>query len=151
MSCNKCEKDKELVNKHFGLCLSCNNERLSSRKIKIEPKNRIPHSVKVVNKVQEKIELDEKFYFECFKLSNHQCEECGVQLPTDFSDEKGKVLVRFRYSHIFPKSVYPELRHNTSNINHLCLVHHIQWDHGDKTTMKIYELNRKKFPNKFRE
>lgn len=147
MCCSKCGKDKEIVNKHFGLCLVCNSMRLESRKSTNVRVERILHSPKVVNKVQVKIDEDEEFYLQCFNLSNHVCEECGTPLPTEFRDEKGKVIARYRYSHILPKSIYPELRHNTSNINHLCLVHHIQWDHGDKTVMSIYEINRKKFPN----
>ena len=150
MCCSKCGKGKEIINKHFKLCLVCNNMRLEDRKVSGIKVEKISHSKKKPNKVQISIEKDEEFYLECFNSSNHVCEECGAQLPTEFRDEKGKVLARYRYSHIFPKSVYPELRHEISNINHLCLIHHIQWDHGDKTVMKIYELNRKKFPNKFR-
>jgi hypothetical protein len=150
MSCSKCEKDRELVNKYFKLCIECNNMRLQGRKSETPKIDRILHAVKTLNKVQNKIDEDEEFYSECFKLSNHECEECGKQLPTEFRDENGKVTARWRYSHIFPKSIYPELRHSITNINHLCLVHHIQWDHGDKTTMKVYELNSKKFPGKFR-
>lgn len=147
MCCKKCGKDREIVNKHFGLCLICNNERLSGRKVENNNIVRIPHGISTTNKVQIAIDLDEKFYLECFNNSNHECEECGAPLPTEFRDEKGKVTARWRYSHILPKSVYPEFRHDTRNINHLCLIHHIQWDHGDKTTMKIYGINRKKFPN----
>jgi len=150
MSCYKCKKDKEIVNKHFGLCLTCNEERLNRRKVDNKTVERISHSMKTTNRTQVAIDEDEEFYLKCFNNSNHECEECGKQLPTEFRDEKGKVIARWRYSHILPKSVYPEMRHNTENINHLCLVHHIQWDHGDKTTMKIYGINSKKFPNNLR-
>jgi hypothetical protein len=85
---------------------------------------------------------DEAFYQECFDLSNHKCEECGVQLPTEFRNDEGKVNARWRYSHIVAKSIAPELRHDTNNINHLCLKHHTQWDHGDKKSMKIYDGNK---------
>ena len=150
MSCSKCGENRELVNKHFKLCLICNNERLSSNKMNKPVINRLTYSPKTVNKTQDKIGEDEKFYLECFNLSNHECEECGKPLPTEFRDENGKVIARWRYSHILPKSIYPELRHNVENINHLCLIHHTQWDHGDKTTMKIYNLNSKKFPNQLK-
>lgn len=150
MSCKKCGKNTEIVNKHFGLCLVCNNRRLEDRKVSLPKVEKLVHSGKKPNRVQISIERDEEFYLECFNNSNHICEECGTPLPTEFRDEKGRVIARWRYSHIFPKSIYPELRHEVSNINHLCLIHHIQWDHGDKTSMKIYEINRKKFPNKFR-
>jgi len=150
MACQKCEKDVEIVNKHFNLCQRCNELRLESRKTPKVP-NVIPSYRNLVETTktttQDKIDKDEEFYLECFSLSNHECEECQASLPTEFKDSSGKVIARWRYSHILPKSIYPELRHNTENINHLCLVHHIQWDFGDKKTMKIYEINRKKFPN----
>ena len=147
MNCSNCNKNSVIVNSHFKLCLICNNQRLEKNKSSKVITTKIKHSKKEVNKTQLKIDEDEKFYLECFNLSNHQCEECGVSLPTDFRDINGKVIARWRYSHILPKSIYPELRHSVENINHLCLLHHTQWDHGDKTTMKIYKLNSKKFPN----
>lgn len=149
MSCSKCGKDVHLINKHFKLCTICNQTRLNSNKSEQKIIERIRHSPKETNKVQKKVDEDEKFYLECFNSSNHICEECGTPLPTEFSDINGKVIARFRYSHILPKSIYPELRHSIGNINHLCLIHHIQWDHGDKSIMKIYDFNRKKFPNNF--
>lgn len=147
MDCINCDKGRQVVNSHFKLCSICNNERLNKRKETSVPIERIIHSKKQSNRVQMKIDEDEKFYLECFNNSDHKCEECGIQLPTEFHDINGKVIARWRYSHILPKSVYPELRHSVDNINHLCLIHHTQWDHGDKTVMKVYKLNSKKFPN----
>ena len=83
--------------------------------------------------------LDETFYEKCFNKSNHKCEECGEQLNTDFRDENGKVMNRWRYSHVIPKSIAPELRHNILNINNLCLKHHMKWENEDKKNMDIYE------------
>lgn len=147
MYCINCNKGRRVVNSHFKLCSICNNERLSQKKKNSLPIERIIHSKKKPNKTQIKIDEDEKFYLECFNNSNHECEECGTPLPTEFRDINGKVIARWRYSHILPKSVYPELRHSIENINHLCLLHHTQWDHGNKVVMKIYKLNSKKFPN----
>ena len=69
------------------------------------------------------------------------------QLPKDFRDEDGKVMYRARYSHIVPKSIAPELRHDENNINHLCFTCHQKWDFGNKKEMRIYDENRNKFPN----
>ena len=96
-----------------------------------------------------KIKQDEDFYEECFNLSDHKCEECGKELPTQFRDDQGKVIARFRYSHIIPKSIEPKLRHDINNINHLCLKDHTRWDFGDKENMKIYFTNAKRFPQYF--
>lgn len=150
MCCSKCNQDRYIVNKHFNLCFICNQVRLQENQLLNKPVYRIKHLDKSITKnTNTKILEDEQFYEQCFNNSNHTCEECGVPLPTVFRDESGKIAARYRYSHILPKSIYPELRHSIENINHLCLIHHIQWDHGDKTSMKIYSLNCKKFPNSF--
>ena len=165
MSCSNCNKELEIVNKYFKLCQRCNNLRLhdnefgkvyknvlesnkSRRSAIISPGNKRSKSLfsSVIKIVKDsKLELDEAFYEECFKNSDHKCEECGINLPTEFRSEDGRVIARWRYSHIVAKSIAPELRHNIDNINHLCLVHHTQWDHGDRKNMKIFTENCKKF------
>lgn len=170
MSCKECKGSNPITNKHYGLCQECNNMRLhgskygksynltSKKSTSIKPKiNRLNHNVKDGIKVTKKrgtnngknLSLDEAFYEECFNQSNHKCEECGKQLPTEFRNEEGKVIARWRYSHIVAKSIAPELRHDTNNINHLCLEHHTQWDFGDKHEMKVYTKNALKLPKYF--
>lgn len=175
MDCVNCELNKEIVNKHFKLCLECNNLRLYGNKygkrykIKQKPINFIKTTKKLKNfnsnkknkankkslfapKTNEeeklnRIELDEIFYEECFNDSNHKCEECNKDLPTEFRDGEGNVIARFRYSHIIQKSIAPQLRRVRKNINHLCLSCHSRWEFGDKKNMKIYESNKLLFPN----
>ena len=177
MSCKKCNRDKKIVNKHFYLCQECNNERLHGNKygkqyklvikegqsFKTTPRRRgrkkgslfapkiksIPKREKDYSRQDEKIRIDEEFYKKCFDNSNHKCEECGEDLPTIFRNEEGRVVARWRYSHIIPKSIAPELRHSIKNINHLCLIHHSEWENGDKEKMKIYKENRERFPGHF--
>ena len=169
MSCKKCKKEKPIANKFHGLCLICNNKRLEASKNK--SKVNIPKSKKSVLKdisvrlkrnvdpnkgvikkkskktSNNKIVLDELFYEKCFHNSDHKCEECEKQLPKKFRDDNGRVLARFRYSHIVAKSIAPNLRHDENNINHLCHTCHFKWDMGDKKSMKIYEKNRLKYPH----
>lgn len=176
MSCKNCSRDREIVNKHFGLCLECNNERLHGSKygkqykFKRKPIDFSKTSKKPIIRLNKKkkeaakksefvkihkrepidnIKLDEEFYEKCFNLSDHKCEECGTQLPDIFRDENGKVAARWRYSHIIPKSIASKLRHVVKNINHLCLRCHSKWENGDRESMKIYEENSKRFPNYF--
>ena len=164
MNCKSCNIEKNIVNKHYGLCLECNNIRLHGSKYgksytmskkEIKPlkrrntksKKSLFSNVKATPKKNVKrLAEDEAFYEECFNMSNHKCEECGVQLPTEFRDDEGNVNARWRYSHIVAKSIAPELRHDTNNINHLCLKHHTQWDHADRENMKIYNSNRIRLP-----
>lgn len=164
MSCKNCNTEKKIINKHFGLCQECNNLRLhgskygktytmSNKEIQsIKPrKNKAKKSLfsnvtPTPKKNVKRLEEDEAFYEECFNMSDHKCEECGKQLPTEFRDEDGKVIARWRYSHIVAKSIAPELRYDANNINHLCLAHHTQWDHADRENMKIYNSNRIRLP-----
>lgn len=171
-TCKKCGKKSFIENKHFYLCKSCNLDRLwlnksnvSTFKYKDIVKEKQPLKTVILKKkelskkslfspvltkrktTKEKIQDDEKFYLECFNLSDHRCEECSTRLPEEFSDISGKVIARWRYSHIVPKSIAPELRHNTENINHLCLECHGEWENGNKFKMNIFEGNLKRFPN----
>lgn len=155
MSCNKCGGDKKIVNKHFNLCLECNNLRLHGSKYgkqytyipKKFPLRRASRNKSIsIRKKIEKISKDENFYKECFdSVEIHKCEECGVKLPSEFKYED-TILARWRYSHVIAKSIAPHLRHVIRNINHLCFKCHYKWDHGDKRSMKIYEKNKKSFP-----
>lgn len=169
MACLKCSRDLSIENKHFKLCRECNNERLYGNKfgkvykntltskkslkstgIRRKAKNkivRIDHSIKEPERLS-KVEKDEIFYEKCFNACKiHECEECGKDLPNHFKNEEGKVIARFRYSHIIAKSIATELRHIVKNINHLCILCHSKWEHGDRKSMKIYSKNKKRFPN----
>ena len=179
MPCNNCNTDKVIVNKHFGLCLECNNLRLYGNKYGkvykgIGNNNKSTRASKKPKKFRNKskekpkkslfstnidypqpnkistIDKDEEFYEKCFNACKvHECEECEQPLPTRFRDDEGKVIARWRYSHIIPKSIASHLRHILENINHLCITCHTRWDHADKYNMKIYSKNTKKFPNYF--
>jgi 5-methylcytosine-specific restriction endonuclease McrA len=167
--CKTCKLIKRIVNSHFQLCIKCNESRLNEGK---EPKaykslssNKKPLIRKVsaptdkskkslfvpqMNKTKttkEKIQEDEVFYKKCFDKSNHKCEECSRPLPDFFRDENGKVAARWRYSHVIPKSIAPELRHNLNNINNLCLECHSMWENGNKSEMSIFLTNYGNFPD----
>lgn len=95
---------------------------------------------------------DEELYEKVFNNSNHRCEECGGKLNDVFRDENGKIINRWRYSHVIAKSIAPQLRHKVENINNLCLQDHQKWDFGsneEKKKMRIYEGNAKRFPQYF--
>lgn len=169
MSCKKCGENYPIVNKFFGLCRGCNNERLHGSKFgksnkTIENKNKqskqnknksIAYLMSIEGKEEPKkksmYEKDNEFYKECFKTFNHRCEECGVKMPTNFLDTDGKVNARYRYSHIIPKSIAPELRHERENINDLCMKCHAKWEGEKKVEMDIYKTNseRKKLKKFF--
>ena len=173
MNCQGCNQQRTITNKHFKLCADCNNMRLHGSKFgkqysnaKVERKplranarrlksdsNRMNHIIVGAKSktTKQKISEDEAFYEQCFNLSDHQCEECGCNLPTDFRDEDGRVIARWRYSHIIPKSIAPSLRHDINNINHLCITDHQEWENGDRESMKIYKNNKKAFPNFFKD
>lgn len=170
--CQSCHKVKKIVNSHYRLCDECNKLRLKSfkaSKLIIEynrtildkkPLKRVEKSLKDKNKgslfiniahknkrSKDKILKDELFYEQCFNNSDHKCEECDELLPDNFRNSQNKVEARWRYSHIIPKSIAPELRHDIDNINHLCLKCHGEWENGNKVEMRIFSKNYKKFPN----
>lgn len=159
--CTKCNSKSKIVNHHYQLCLTCNNLRLkTSKEQKAVSIYKLPHLEKTSIKTKKKasktktsstkvnqLKLDEQFYEECFNVSNHKCEECGQQLPDQFRSESGKINARWRYSHIIPKSIAPQLRHDINNINHLCLTCHSRWENGDKQNMNIFGENLTRFPN----
>lgn len=132
-----------MVNKFHKLCVKHNNERLYGNEFGKVYNTPIRKSspLKRSKKSFETVSLDEELYELIFNTHPHECEECGISLPSDFRDDKGKVLARWQYSHILPKSTYPELRHNPLNMNRLCLNHHEKWENGDKKSMSIWKGN----------
>lgn len=173
MGCKKCDS-KYVVNKWFNLCSKCNNIRLhgneygkttqhKENKIKSLKtskndstkrvvgkggiKNKLTHNVKVGEKRKTTLQLDEELYERVFNSCKiHECEECGTKLNDNFRNDKGFIESRFRYSHIIPKSIASELRHEDENINNLCLPCHQKWDFGNKKEMRIYVDNQLKYP-----
>jgi len=168
MKCKECEKEKPIVNSFFKMCRECNYKRLEDRKSskmntlrRTERKSlktketRLKRNVGAGERVSrnkggkkplKNFDLDELFYEKCFHNSDHKCEECSKNLPTEFKDDAGRVISRFRYSHIVAKSIAPELRHDLNNINHLCHECHFKWDFQDRKNMKIYSKNKSKYP-----
>ncbi len=166
LKCKECG-NPNVVNKFHTLCGGCNNIRLhgskygkTSKPIEIKRKSYKPAKKKAKGAVsisarvrvkgrttKDKIKEDEDFYRKCFDLSDHRCEECDTELPDIFRDDNGKVVARWRYSHIIPKSIAPEIRHSINNINHLCRKHHEEWENGDITKMRIFKGNKERLPN----
>jgi len=172
MECKKCGS-KYVSNKWFKLCSGCNNERVHGSKYgkqvdykekdikSLKSSNKEFSNKRVIDKGQkiivsggnkksksyQNILLDEVFYFKCFESSDHKCEECDTKLPEEFRTVDGDLIYRARYSHIIPKSIAPELRHEVDNINHLCIECHQKWDFGGKKEMRIYTKNQLMFPN----
>ena len=152
MCCSNCNLKLRLVDKVLKLCKDCKKEALDKTKKKkggytLIKRNSFYNMPK--NKVSRKSKIleDEKFYEKCFNsCSLHACEECGLKLNNKFRDCDGKIINRFRYSHIIPKSINGNLRHSLDNINHLCFECHSKWENGDKKSMQIFPKNKKRFP-----
>lgn len=172
--CKGCSEPKYIVNMFWELCQGCNNERLHGNKYgkQVDIKEKKPSALKTypklgtskkkvkarkslfapTTKIKESInlyELDSEFYRKCFESFNGYCENCGTKQPGECEDSEGRVINRWRYSHIIPKSVAQELRHKVYNINDLCLKCHMEWENGSKENMNIYEGNVDTFPERF--
>jgi len=142
--CNGCGKQMRISNKHYMLCAPCNHKRLQKGKTKSKLEAEKRAKQKQAVKRAEIMGRDREVYREVFdSCFTHKCEECGKPLPTEFETEDGIMLTPSRYSHILPKSTYPEFRHDVRNFNNLCIDCHQIWEFGDKTKMVIYEKNTK--------
>lgn len=109
MSCNWCNKDYYIVNKHFGLCNDCNYKRLHKGLTRFE----VAKSKKKV--IKKKVATGEgEMFLEIWNERPHYCEEedCGVFL--------GHEPKTWFFSHDKPKSVYPELRLVKTNVKLRC-------------------------------
>jgi hypothetical protein len=152
MCCSNCNLKLRLVDKVLKLCKDCKKETLDKSKNKkgkytyIKRNSFYNYSKNNVSK-NNRILKDEEFYEKCFNsCSLHMCEECGLKLNDKFRDNDGKIINRFRYSHIIPKSIASNLKYSLYNINHLCLKCHSNWENGDKKSMRIFPKNKKRFP-----
>lgn len=166
MECKKCGS-KWVVNKTYCLCETCNHFRIHGKtrleRLRETQKKKVyklsslkrsgfkPRKTARIRGLSSKSKLritkDEETYEKVFNLRDSCCEECGKSLPDQFRGDDGRVLARFQYSHIVPKSIADEIRHDPENFNRLCLEHHTEWEHGDQAQMKIWDENSKKFQN----
>lgn len=77
---------------------------------------------------------NERFFRWVWDNKLHQCEECLKPLRN---------YSAVYCSHILTRGAFPEMAHDTRNINILCFEHHSCWENGDKTKMRIYSSNIK--------
>jgi len=116
--CKVCGKDKYIWSK--GRCKPCSAKDYKLKKTPIKYKKKETGELEFMKQVWEE--------------RHHICEECNVYLP-EFSP--------FCMAHILGKGAAPEHRLNKNNIMILCPTHHMQWDAGDKKTMKIFTSKMK--------
>ena len=90
----------------------------------------------------EQFTLDELIYEKVFKAKPNRCEECGVELSDVFRNEDGRIVDRFRFSHILSKGAFPEYRHCEWNFRLYCLQCHQKWEFGDRKSMKSYTTSK---------
>lgn len=79
-------------------------------------------------------QANEKFYRYMWEFKPHFCEECLKPLRNYSSSF---------ISHILSRGSSPEMAHDVRNINILCLIHHNQWETGERKTMRIFPGNEK--------
>lgn len=143
-----------IVNQKYRLCKECNYKRLhkgksyqelilEKKKYKTTKKKRKCVNVyQKISRTQKIHDKDRETYLQVFNSKESRCEECGISLPSEFEDEKGKVVFVTQYSHILSKGAYPEFRNNPKNFNRLCSHDHTRWESGDRENMWIYERNQ---------
>lgn len=160
--CKGCGRRKPIVNTKYCLCRECNWSRLhpgekpktyelkrTSLPQPKEPFKRFQKPIKQHSKKSASVlKGDEETYYSVYELNFNKnggecrCDECNAPLDPRFRDDSGKIVQRFRFSHILGKQAYPEYRHSIINFNFLCFKCHNKWEFGDKKSMKIYKYNQ---------
>lgn len=120
MICPKCS----FLNKKPGICQVCEYQMTPEV---IKKPYIIPKKSKKQKDIKDK---DIAFYRQCFEYSDKKCENCGLQLGNEWKPEY--------VSHIIAKNVIPDFRWDERNTTILCFDCHFQFDHQDKTKMKIF-------------
>lgn len=162
--CDGCGLVRPIVNNKHCLCNECNWKRLHPQEeaktyqLKRTPLKPSTTPLKRSNiplrqrskKAPNTLKLDEQVYEQVYlkAIQNHtcECENCNVALDPRFRDEEGRVVQRFRYSHILTKGAFPEHRYNVLNFNFLCYNCHQIWEFGGnkgRIQMKIFVKNEK--------
>ena len=159
--CKGCEQYRPIVNRKHHLCQECNTRRLNPNGSKIYTLKRTPlkpnttplkRSTKPIAQRSKKsvrtLKLDEETYELVYRQhmndGSYQCENCDMPLDPRFRDEEGRIVQRFRYSHILSKGAYPMHRHNPLNFNFLCFNCHQLWEFGGekgRRSMRIFMKN----------
>lgn len=145
-TCKECGIEYTVGNSFHQLCHICNKKRLSNlkpfkaksidintntpkiKKISLNLKKRAKYSKpkpqkKRVKSIQKKIGVKSMF-LEIWNERPHTCVKCGKAL--------GEEPLTHFFSHIYPKSISPELRLAKSNIELLCYDCHQKHDFGDR-------------------
>lgn len=75
-----------------------------------------------------------KFYKFCLSHFPHICEECGCPIENPWA---------MNVSHILSRGAHQEIAHDPRNTNILCWRHHLEWENGNRKSMRIYKKNEK--------
>lgn len=137
--CKECEKNKPLNSR--GICPECVFAANHNGQNRQEYYLSRSKGKGLDEDDLERIRKDEETYEQVFNEQPPFCLNCRRKLNTIFRDEKGKIIARYQYSHIFTKKAYPEFRNNPKNFNRLCFFCHNQWEFGDRSEMRILPIN----------
>jgi len=141
--CKSCGKKQYIVNKKHLLCTICNQEKIHKKPyIEIIKEKQQRYKQNQVKRSLKMIDEMDLTYEKVFNQASKPlcCAECGRKLNQNLR-ENGKIIDRFRFSHILPKSKYPEFKYDTRNFFILCFKCHQKWEFGgdkEKIAMKIW-------------
>lgn len=109
----------------YKYCLKRGHEPLTSWALELD------HDLRV-DIQNNKFKSINTFYKYMWDKKPHLCENCGQYLR-----EYSAVYI----SHILSRGAHPKIALDPRNINILCYECHHKWEFGDKSYMRIYELN----------
>ena len=139
-----CGNYKPQMSRVKGMCDDCASEHLSQKQAgliegKIQKKKEkqeegIEQLVQKIEKFQEYVK--DKINYELSRNNGKVCcAECGVLITDTYVPKK----LGFNVAHIISKGADPSLYFIRENSIILCRQHHMQFDHGIKTQMQIFE------------
>lgn len=131
-----------------GMCNECASEYME-KKAAGELEERIERNkAKLEESIEELKERIEKFQDYVKDKINYElkenggkvcCAECGVTITDTFIPQK----LGFNVAHIISKGADPSLYFIRENSIILCRHHHMQFDHGIKSEMRVFEETEK--------
>lgn len=130
MSCQKCFKNRPIVNKRHGLCTECNQKRMYGDGFKPKVYHLKPISIKeTINKKAK----HEAYAIVAGLIKDKCCKGCGVTST-------------LTHSHLIPISKRKDLENNPLNITYHCLINHChsKWESNNikqMSTLLDFEEN----------
>lgn len=135
-TCYLCGAEDVPIVVRAGHCQRCRDEiNKEKKKERKRVKEDVQHGLDQIFKNKNKnANADSRFYKRILDKwetdGELYCKECGIPIEEPSASN---------VAHILSRGAFPQLRHDPENVICLCFDCHFQLDHGDPTTMELYD------------